>query len=240
MNHIIGILGGMGPLATVDFLRKLVEETPAACDQDHLPVIAYSVPQIPDRTHAIIGDGTSPLPMLLQGAHVLRAAGATLIAMPCNTAHYWHADLAEALDIPLLHIADCVCDELARTSPPGRRIGLLATQGTLRAGFYREKLAAGDFELIAPTAESQSRLVMRGIQHVKQGRVRSGGELLAQAVAELERAGAARIVLACTEIPVALAAIDHPGENIVDATQCLARGCIRRASGHIAAHRKSG
>ena len=94
IKPVLGVLGGMGPLATVDFLRKLIEETPAARDEDHLPVIAWSVPQIPDRPAAITGNGESPLPALLAGVHTLKAAGAVALAIPCNTAHYWYDDMA--------------------------------------------------------------------------------------------------------------------------------------------------
>ena len=88
MGKRLGVLGGMGPLATVDFLQKLIEETPATRDQDHIPLIAYSVPQIPERPAAIAGHGESPLPHMLDGMRTLRNAGATMIAIACNTAHY--------------------------------------------------------------------------------------------------------------------------------------------------------
>jgi hypothetical protein len=111
---MIGILGGMGPMATVDFMTKIIEQTPAQCDQDHLPLIVYSVPQIPDRTRSILGEGESPLPHLLRGLSVLRQAGAACIAMPCNTAHYWFDTLQRESGSVMLHIADAACQSVSR------------------------------------------------------------------------------------------------------------------------------
>src|SRR6186713_3023570 len=102
-SRVLGVLGGMGPLATVDFLKKLIEETPASRDQEHVPVIAYSVPQIPDRPSAIIGQGESPLPQMLEGIHTLKRADAKAVAIACNTAHFWYDDLVRQGGLPILH-----------------------------------------------------------------------------------------------------------------------------------------
>src|SRR5690606_28553292 len=104
-NPLLGVLGGMGPLATVDFLSKLIEETAAGRDDDHVPVVVYSVPQIPSRPAAIVSGGPSPLPAMLDGVRTLKGAGATVLAIACNTAHYWYDDLAAAAGIPIVHIA---------------------------------------------------------------------------------------------------------------------------------------
>ena len=121
----LGVLGGMGPLATVDFLKKLIEETPATRDQDHIPAIAYSVPQIPDRPPAIVGNGDSPFPHMLAGIHTLRHAGATTIAIACNTAHFWYDDLLQQGGVPILHIADAACADFAALEI--QRVGLPAS-----------------------------------------------------------------------------------------------------------------
>ena len=136
MSKILGVLGGMGPLATVDFLQKLIEETPATRDQDHIPVIAYSVPQVPDRPRAIAGTGESPLPHMLAGIRTLKSAGAQAVAIACNTAHYWYDDLVQQGGLPVLHIADAACAVFA--GKKAQRVGLIATQGTAAAGFSAE------------------------------------------------------------------------------------------------------
>ncbi|HXF67998.1 MAG TPA: amino acid racemase, partial [Burkholderiales bacterium] len=136
MNRLLGVLGGMGPLATVDFMRKVIEATPARSDQEHLPLIVYSVPQVPDRTAAILQGGASPLPAMLRGIEVLGRAGAQALAIPCNTAHYWYDELVRQGGLPILHIADAACAALERRGVRGAAVGLLATSGTLAAGFY--------------------------------------------------------------------------------------------------------
>lgn len=231
MKQIVGVLGGMGPLATVDFLRKIVEETPASCDQEHIPLVIYSVPQIPDRSHSIIADGESPLPMLLRGAKTLQDSGAAFIAIPCNTAHYWHQALAAGLDIPVLHIADCVCAQIRRMNSGSAPIGVLATAGTLQAGFYREKLEADGHPMLCPPADEQADLVGHGIQLVKQGKILEGGRLLDAALEHLLARGAGTVILACTEIPLGLAAIASQRQSrTIDATLSLARACVQRAT----------
>ncbi|MDL1860310.1 aspartate/glutamate racemase family protein, partial [Betaproteobacteria bacterium PRO7] len=133
---MLGVIGGMGPLATADFFRKLVDETPAVNDEDHVPVLIHSVPQLPRRPPAILANGESPLPALRQVRDRLLAAGATALAMPCNTAHYWYDELAIDCPVPFLHIVDAVCDELAAAVPPGARLGIIATRATLAGGVY--------------------------------------------------------------------------------------------------------
>ena len=108
---MLGVIGGMGPLASADFFRKLIDATPAACDDEHIPVLIHSVPQLPSRPAAILRGGASPLPALMKARDRLVAAGATMLAMPCNTAHHWHAELA-ANSVPFPHIADAVAVEL--------------------------------------------------------------------------------------------------------------------------------
>lgn len=227
MERIVGILGGMGPLATADFLRKLVERTPAARDQEHIPVVVYSVPQIPDRNEAILHHGPSPLAALLQGAEVLRRAGAGCIAIPCNTAHFWADQLAARSTLPVLHIADAVLGELAASAPAGAAIGLLGTAATLAAGIYQRRLDGHGYRVVLPDADAVERLLMPGIRAVKRGDLATGSRLLAAAGRGLQARGATRLILACTEIPLALEAVAAPDlAHCIDATACLAEACI--------------
>ncbi|MFN9572708.1 MAG: aspartate/glutamate racemase family protein [Betaproteobacteria bacterium] len=121
----LGVLGGMGAMATVDFLRKLVEATPAERDQEHIPLIVRFCPEVPDRAAALAGAGPSPQPALVAAAVELAAAGAQALAIPCNTAHYWYDALCAAVPIPILHIVDAALAELQRRgmSPQGRPQG---------------------------------------------------------------------------------------------------------------------
>lgn len=217
----------MGPLATVDFLRKLVELTPASCDQDHLPVIVHSVPQIPDRSQCIEGRGDSPLPAMLNGLSILEAAGADIVAMPCNTAHYWHADLQRQSKVNVLHIADAAITALDREAPRNCLVGLLATTGTILADIYGSRLETAGHRLLLPNARRQEELVMAGIRSVKAGLPAQGKEFLQAAIADLTAAGARAVILGCTEIPLALEGIEWPHDlPLIDATESLAMACI--------------
>lgn len=239
---LLGVLGGMGPLATVDFLRKLIEETPAERDQDHVPVVVYSVPQIPDRPAAIVAGGPTPLPAMLEGVRVLRQAGARAIAIPCNTAHYWYDELARAAGVPVLHIADAACAALDGRRLRAERVGLMGTDGTLAAGFLQSRLAARGLAPLLNTREEQAQWVLPAIACVKRHALADASELVARACAGLVERGAQAIILACTELPVALGHAPGPyGPMAVDATRALAQACAawwaqQRSSVAAAAH----
>lgn len=236
MNALLGVLGGMGPLAAADFFRKLIYLTPAGRDQEHIPVVMYSVPQIPDRMAAIAGGGESPLPAMLAGVRALKAAGALRIAIACNTAHYWAEALEREGGVPVLHIADAACDALARRVPRGATLGLMGTRGTLAAGFYQRRLAARGYACITNTGEEIERLVHPAIAAVKRNGIDEAAGLARTAVERLRAAGAAAVILGCTEIPLA---VDHGGPDLaaqcVDATHALAGACVAWWQGHLAA-----
>jgi aspartate racemase len=221
----IGVLGGMGPLATADFLAKIAHATPAACDQAHFPVTVDSTPQVPDRTAALEGRGPDPLPWLVAAARRLESADCAVIAMPCNTAHCWHERLAAMVRTPVLHIADAVGHELGSA----RRIGLLGTSATLEQGLYPRRLGA-DREWLLPDADEMRLLVTPGIAAVKAGDLRSGGRLLRSAARKLATRDAEAIVLACTEIPVVVGPGDVVGPTVIDATFALARHVVAHAA----------
>ena len=222
---LLGVLGGMGPLATVDFLQKLIEETPARCDADHVPVIVYSVPQIPDRPPAILSNGESPLPAMLEGVRTLKRAGATRLAIACNTAHYWHDALA-AEGVPIVHIAEATCDALIENRPNVKQVGLIATKGTVAANFFQERLAAHGIACLVSTEEEQDELVLPAIEAVKRHALADAHRLSVRACERLRSRGAAEIILGCTEIPVAVEYSAHEIREIcVDPTRALAQAC---------------
>ncbi len=224
MSKLLGVLGGMGPLATVDFLQKLIAETPAQCDQEHIPIIAYSVPQIPDRPASIAGQGASPLPHMLTGIHTLKQAGAQAIAIACNTAHYWYDDLVQHGGLPVLHIADAACEMLGQA----KHVGLLATTGTLAAGFYQSRLTARGIHCISLSDDDQRTLVLPAIHHVKCAALAPAHALALQAAHRLLDNGAEAILMGCTEIPLALEyQTSDVSSRCVDATRALARACVR-------------
>lgn len=226
-SPLLGVLGGMGPLATVDFLHKLIEETPATGDADHVPVVVYSVPQIPDRPAAITGNGASPLPYMLRGMHTLKQAGAHAIAIPCNTAHYWYADLQRDGGLPIIHIADAACAELSARGIAPDTVGIIATSGTLAAGFFQRRLADRGLRCLTSSVTDQETLVLPAIACVKRNDLAQAHALAVRAAHRLRESGAQAIILACTEIPPAM---EHASSAVsaicVDATRALARSCV--------------
>ncbi|CAG0960534.1 aspartate racemase [Burkholderiales bacterium] len=224
---LLGVLGGMGPLATVDFLAKLVAATPADGDADHVPFVVASIPQVPSRVHAILADGDSPLPALADARDRLLAAGATILAMPCNTAHHWHAALAQGAGVPFLHIADAAVAEASAVVAAGGTVGIIATEATHAIGLYASRLEKAGFRVAVPADAEDVRAVAEGIAAVKRGDAAAGGRRFAHVVAALERAGAGAILLGCTEVPPGLEAAGiRPACPWIDPTAALARACV--------------
>ena len=226
---LIGVLGGMGPLATVDFLHKLIQEMPAAVDQDHVPVLAWNVAQIPDRQQALAGTGESPLPALIDGIVRLAGAGVTRIVIPCNTAHHWFDELAAVSPVPLIHIADATLEILQSGGVDGQggAVGLIATRGTLDSRLYQRRFAAAGIDYLLNTDDELDTLFTPGCYAVKRGEVEAGGHLLEAAVQALIDRGAKRLVLACTEVPLALERIgSHHLSISIDTNRALARACV--------------
>lgn len=217
---LIGVLGGMGPLATVDFMHKLVRATPAARDQDHLPMLVSSIPQVPDRTLAFRGEGPSPLPALVAAGDRLVRAGVAFIVIPCNTAHLWFDELQQALQVPMLHVADAALAAVAERVGPGVPVGLLGTDATIDSGLYSRRSSGHAWVL--PTADEVADWLMPGIAAVKAGKLARGRALCGRAARALADRGAGALLLACTELPLVLDD-SSAGVPAIDATDALAR-----------------
>ena len=221
--RLLGILGGMGPLASADFVAKLIAATPAASDQDHVPFLLWSVPQIPDRNLALAGTGPSPVPAMLRGLHALRDAGCDLAVIPCNTAHNWYDDLARDAGLPILHMADAACAGLAAGT-----VGLIGTRGTIGSGIYQQRLADRGIDCLVPDLAELDDLVMPGIYQVKQGDLTAAAAAFAEVARRLARRGAASVILACSEVPPALSVLPQGSlPPTIDATAALAQACVR-------------
>ena len=224
---MIGILGGMGPLATVDFFSKLIAATPAERDEDHVPLLIQSDPRIPGRPAAILHGGESPLPALRAGRDRLIAAGAVALAMPCNTAHGWLPELRQGCPVPFLSIVEASCNEVAARAQTGAAIGIIGTKATLKSQLFDSELARRGFNPVLPSDDELRDLVLPAIEKVKAGRAAEGGQQVERAVQALFDRGAQVVVLACTETPLALDAIASPlRERCVDTNAALARACV--------------
>jgi len=219
----IGILGGMGPAATVEFFRRLVTATQADSDQGHLRILIDNDPNVPSRADAILRNGPSPEPTLVAMAKGLEASGADLLAMPCNTAHYYLDAIQRTVEIPVLDmIAETASGVLVR------RVGILATTGTVHLRLYEQKLASRGIELAVPGDDDQ-KLVMRAIEQIKAGiSVEVVGVGLVPVVEALERAGAEAVIAGCTEISLVVG--DGMALPWIDALDCLVDATIQAAT----------
>lgn len=226
-RRLIGVLGGMGPMATVDFMAKVIALTPASCDQAHVPMIVHQVPQIPDRSTAIMRGDDAPLAPMLAGLRRLARAGAELAVIPCNTAHHWHAQLSRLQELPLLHIAEAVRQELTSRRLHGRQVALLATRGTHLAGVYSGRLGPA-FESLSCGDEAVQKLIDVSIAAVKAGKLAQARSVACEAADRLLAAGAEALILGCTELPVALADTAVQS-HCIDSTLALARLCVKEA-----------
>jgi aspartate racemase len=229
-RRVLGILGGMGPEATANLYQEIVKLTPAKKDQDHIPTLIFSFPQIPDRTTAIRNHDRSIVPYLVEGVTRLEKAGASFIVIPCNTAHYFYDDMQRSVKIPILHMIRETVDAVARRYPDARRIGLLATSGTIASGLYEREFRARGLAVVCPDQPVQNDCVMKAVYGIKAGRDRKESEdLLFTAGKNVEGKGAQVIVLGCTEIPLAFNP-QRASVPVVNATRVLAEAAIREFS----------
>ncbi|MEA5455173.1 amino acid racemase [Sinomonas sp. JGH33] len=222
---VIGILGGMGPAATADFYTKLVRHTRAHRDQDHPRTVIWSDPTIPDRTDALLGLGEDPTPWMLRGLKHLEEVGATLIAVPCNTAHAFVPELQAHTGVPILHMIEETVALLAASGVT--TAGLLATTGTCRTELYQGSAQRWGLTVQVPGHEAQQK-VMDAIQQIKGGRPSVAAAALVQAAQELQAQGAQAVIAGCTEIPLALSE-EMLQVRLVDPTAVLAEAALRRA-----------
>ena len=231
-DRILGVLGGMGPLASAHFMLRLTLLTPAIHDQDHIPAVLWSDPRVPDRTQATTG-GADPLPFLLRGIAGLRQAGCGAIAIPCNTAHGWYQQMQAAAGCPVLHIVDAAADELQRLGVASGTVGVMGTPATLAMRLYQDRLGRAGWDCLIPSDDEMDRLVTPAIALVKANRVAEAFAPLATVARSLAERGAAAVVLGCTEIPLGLQAgpAQDRGVPLVDTIDALARASIAWARG---------
>lgn len=197
----IGILGGMGPEATILLQRKLVEAVPASDDRDHIPLLIDMNPQVPSRiAHLIDGTGEDPGPVLAAMARRLQAAGAVALAMPCNTAHYYAAAITDAATIPLLNMVELAVDRAARMIGPGGCVGMLASPALRRVGLFDTAFQARGMSVVWPADEGK---MLAAIRRIKAGdSYNEARQTLNTVSAELIGAGADMQLIACSEFSI--------------------------------------
>jgi aspartate racemase len=222
VSKVAGVIGGMGPEATVEFLRRVVAKTPAKDDQDHIRILVDNNPKIPSRlAHLFEGGGADPLPVLIGMARGLEAQGADFLAVPCNTAHYYLPKIAAAVDIPLLDMVALAIKQLG-----GRRIGMLASPAVQKVGLYTRRLNEAGFEAVFPDADGERR-ILGVINAVKANAVTAQHRRdYARVAASLD---ADATLIACTELSV-LGPPDGIAEPAIDALDALVDETVARAT----------
>jgi aspartate racemase len=233
----LGVVGGVGPAATVDFLQKVVRNTPAHRDQDHLKVLVEQNPQIPDRTEHLLGKGPDPTLSLYATCRKLQAGDADLIAIPCNTAHAFIELIQPHLDIPIVNMLTATVSHVRESFPSLREVGLLATSGTLSSRIYHRALQKQGLREIVPPPALQLQMMnaIYGPQGVKAGFTTGAcvGDIDA-VINDLVSRGVKVIILGCTELPLLFNRREPPRDDghrvtLVDPTEILAMHCVSHA-----------
>ncbi len=223
--QLAGIAGGMGPLATIELMRLVMEETPATCDQEHIPLLVYSNPQVPDRTKAILGEGPSPVKALVESAQLLEKAGATFLAFPCNTAHYFLPEVEVRVSVPIIDMIEETAIEVEKAGVA--KIGILATDGTIKTGIYQKALKRRGIEAEIPD-EKRQLAVMEAIYGVKAGYDLKDAERILEPVLIYMSERVDAVIAGCTELPMLLRGPAH-GLVVIDTLRVLARRIVERA-----------
>lgn len=227
-KKIIGIIGGMGPLATADLFRKIVVNTKADKDQDHIRILIDNNTDIPDRTKAIVASGKSPLPQLIKSAVSLVTMGAEFLIMPCNTAHYFLPEIQKNVEVPILSMLGVTAEALQRKGI--KKVGLLATEGTVSSGIYQQAFRKKEIEILGISKEEQSAITDLIYKGVKAGEQSYNATAARGVMESLLHRGAEILVLGCTELPVAVE-MYKLNYNVCDPTLELARAAIIAANG---------
>jgi len=226
-DRVVGVIGGMGPDATAAFLQAVLHHSgPVEADQQHIPLLVFNNPKVPDRNAALAGRGPSPGPALAAMARALERAGAEFLVMPCNTAHAYASAVVAATPLPFVSIVEETCRAAVTRCPSLRRAGLLGTPACVAAGLYSTGLAAYGVEAVCCDTKGMARFIEL-LYAVKAGErgdaVRAG---MAGLAADLAERGAETIIAACTEVPLVLSTRDL-SLPLLDSLDVLASQCVR-------------
>ena len=227
MERVIGILGGMGPLATVELFRRIVLKTPAKKDQDHPRIIIYNNSKIPDRTAYILGKGETPLPELIESAKKLEAWGVDFIIMPCNTAHYFAEEIQKAVNIPFINMIEETAEYIKNLGL--KKIGILATDGTIKGMVYHRALLSRGIKIAVPTEKDQKSLMDAIYDGIKAGNIEWGRREILKVAKKLEKRSDG-LIAGCTEVSVALRQEDFK-IPLIDPMDVIAEKAVKLALG---------
>lgn len=219
----LGVIGGLGPMATAYYLELMIRMTDAGRDQEHPEIIVLNIPTIPDRTAYILGrSDESPLEPMVELGKQLKSLGATVLATPCITAHYFHEMLQDGIGLPLIHGIRCTAQTLFDAGV--RKVGLMATDGTVQSGIFQRQVEELGMELVLPGEEGQRSVMALIYDQVKAG-LEPDLTLFAAVRDELRTKGAQAVVLGCTELSL-LKKGKNLGDGILDALEVLAKESV--------------
>ena len=222
----LGILGGMGPAASAEFITRLIKQTPATHDQEHMPFVLWNEPRIPDRSTAMQAGDNAPLLWLLQGIQALKTVGCDHVVIPCNSAHFWYDDMAK-MGVPITHIVDSIADQLLELHLENATIGIMGTQGTIEHGLYQNKLTQQGWRCIVPDRAEMDFFVQPAIDFIKAGKIGESQVLLMQVIHSLINRGAQAVVLGCTELPLSIGITSEQGVPVINSIDSLVKAVIK-------------
>ena len=223
----LGILGGMGPAASAEFINRLIQQTPASCDQEHIPFVLWSDPTVPDRSTSLINRDDLPWEKLKAGVEGLKNAECDHIVIPCNTAHFWF-DRLNQLGVPITHIVGSVAEELKRLKIYSGTIGVIGTKATMSLGLYQNYLGKLGYSCVTPGTYEMDNLVQPAIDLVKAGNIDEAHNMLLQVVDQLIPWGVDAVVLGCTEIPLAIKETHHRNIPLINSIDSLVNVVIKQ------------
>jgi aspartate racemase len=226
VKSVLGIIGGMGPLATADLFYKIIAHTDAGCDEEHIHIVIDNNPHVPDRTKAVLEGSDAPFPFIRDAAKRLEAMGADILLLPCNTSHVYYERLCESVSIPIINMIEETAKYLSETGT--RKAGLLATTGALRARLYENALSKFGIEAVLPSASGQAEVMSVIYNGIKAGAQSYDTSALCAELERMTLEGAGCFILGCTELPVAFEkyGIAFP---YIDPSLILAKAAITRA-----------
>lgn len=229
MRQAVGVIGGVGPMATVYYMQRVIEMTKAGCDQDHINMLVFNDCDIPDRTAFITEQSPdNPLPVMVEDAKRLEAAGCAFVVIPCNTAHYFYDELQQAVKIPVVNIVEETIRYAKERITDLQCVGIMATTGTIVTGTYQKYAQQAGLDAIVPDEDGQAALMHMIYDGVKAGQPVAREDF--DAVANALRArGAQCLILGCTELSVLKRDLPIDAPDVLDSIDVLASETVRRS-----------
>lgn len=229
MRQAVGVIGGVGPMATVYYMQRVIEMTKAGCDQDHINMLVFNDCDIPDRTAFITEQSPdNPLPVMVEDAKRLEAAGCAFVVIPCNTAHYFYDELQQAVKIPVVNIVEETIRYAKERITDLQCVGIMATTGTIVTGTYQKYAQQAGLDAIVPDEDGQAALMHMIYDGVKAGQPVAREDF--DAVANALRArGAQCLILGCTELSVLKRDLPIDDPDVLDSIDVLASETVRRS-----------